>query len=309
MNDRKIIIILGPTAVGKTDLSIEVAEEIGAEIISADSRYLYRGMNIGTAKPDKHQLERVPHHLIDVASIEENWSLAQFKEAALESIEKTFRKGKLPILVGGTGQYIRSIIEGWDIPKKAPDEKMRSALIGWAERIGEKSLHEKLMMIDPVAAEKIDYRNLRRTIRALEVILHTGRKFSSQRDKKPLSFQYKMIGLVRPRKELYERIDQRIDQMMASGFIGEVESLLKKGYSLGNPPMSAIGYKEIIQYLKNDLTYEECINDIRRRTRQFVRRQANWFKETDERIRWFDASTVNKGETISFIMDKSGWIK
>ena len=175
--------IVGPTAVGKTEYAIELAEALNGEIISADSRYFYRGMDIGTAKPDAAQLARVNHYLIDVADIKENWSLALYQRAANAAIEEINAKGKLPFLVGGTGQFIRAIIEGWRIPAKAADPVIRKVLETWIENVGAEEAHRKLSLIDPDAAELIDFRNKRRTIRAFEVIFHTGRKFSEQRNK------------------------------------------------------------------------------------------------------------------------------
>ena len=185
---RPLVIIVGPTAVGKTDLAVEVAARLNGEIISADSRYLYKGMDIGTAKPKVEQLNRAKHYLIDVANIEENWSLAVYKEKALSTFEKVWEKSQLPILVGGTGQYIRSIIEGWQIPERQPNVRLRQTLKRIAEKDGKEILHQKLGIIDPQAATWIDYRNLRRVIRALEVSLTTGKKFSEQRSKEEIDF-------------------------------------------------------------------------------------------------------------------------
>lgn len=306
-NNRRVAFIVGPTAVGKTDLSIEIAQELNAEVISADSRYLYKKMDIGTAKPHQSEMKRIPHHLIDIAEIQENWSLAQYKKKTIETMEDIFSRGKFPLIVGGSGQYIRALIEGWDIPEKAPNLEMRDVLTGWAEKIGKEAIYNKLEIIDPDAAGYIDYRNLRRTIRALEVIFHTGYKFSTQRDSKPLDFSYKIAGLARPREELYKRIDQRIEKMMASGFIEEVSELLEDGYTLNNPPMSAIGYKEVTLFLKGEISLEECILAMKRKTRQFVRRQANWFKDTDDRIKWFDATVDCKREITLFLKEDDGW--
>jgi tRNA dimethylallyltransferase len=305
---KRLVIIVGPTAVGKTDYAIELAEELKSEIISADSRYFYRGMDIGTAKPDKAQLARVNHYLIDVADIKENWSLAIYQRAVNSAFEEIIAKGKLPFLVGGTGQYIRAIIEGWQIPTKAPDQKVRHALEKWINKVGSEEIHRKLSLIDPDAADQIDFRNKRRTIRALEVIFHTGRKFSEQRKKRPIDFEYKIVGLNRDRSELYERIDKRIEDMFASGFVKEVQKLLSKGYSIQDPPMSAIGYQEVIQYIEGTMDLQECIERIKKRSHEFVRRQANWFKSTDNRITWFDITVDRKNEIISFIESEEGWI-
>lgn len=308
LSNKKLVVIVGPTAVGKTDYAIELAEELNGEIISADSRYFYRGMDIGTAKPDAVQLARVNHYLINVADIKENWSLAVFQKAVNSAIEQIIAKGKLPFIVGGTGQYIRAVIEGWQIPVKAPDLDIRNALEHWIEKLGAEEVHRKLSIIDPAAAAQIDFRNSRRTIRALEVIFHTGRQFSEQRKKGAIDFVYKIVGLNRERSELYARIDKRINEMFASGFVNEVRALLSKGYSLQDPPMSAIGYREVIQFIEGSIDLEDCIDQIKKRSHEFVRRQANWFKSTDERIKWFDVTIDRKKEIITFIKSQEGWI-
>ena len=306
--NKKLIVIVGPTAVGKTDYAIDLAEELNGEIISADSRYFYRGMDIGTAKPDAAQLARVKHYLIDVADINEIWSLAVYQRAVNSAIEEIISKGKLPFLVGGTGQYIRAIIEGWQIPAKAPGPEIRKALETWIIKLGAEEVHKKLSLIDPCAAKQIDFRNKRRTIRALEVIFHTGRKFSDQRKKGSIDFMYKIVGLNRDRRDLYERIDKRIEEMFNRKFVNEVEVLLKKGYSSQDPPMSAIGYHEVIQFIEGSIDLRECIDQIKKRSHEFVRRQANWFKSTDQRINWFDVTMDRKKEIITFIKSQEGWI-
>ena len=307
-NNKKLVVIVGPTAVGKTELAIELAEALNAEIISADSRYFYQGMDIGTAKPDADQMARVRHYLINVADIKENWSLAVYQRSVKEAMEEIISKGKLPFLVGGTGQYIRAIIEGWQIPAKSPDPDLRNVLEIMSHRLGAEELHKKLSIIDPAAAKNIDFRNKRRTIRALEVIFHTGWKFSDQRKKGSLDFVYKIVGLIRDRSQLYDRIDKRIDEMFKRGFIPEVGALLDQGYSIKDPPISAIGYLEVIQYIEGSMELQECIDRIKKRSHDFVRKQANWFKSTDVRINWFDVSTNRKNEIIAFIKSPDGWM-
>lgn len=282
-----LIAIVGPTAVGKTEISIELAEHFAGEIISADSRLLYRGMDIGTAKPSAEDQKRVPHHLMDVADPDQVWSLANYQRAANEVIGEIHRRGKPPFLVGGTGQYVRAVIEGWQIPAVKPDLRLRHALHNWADELGALGLYERLRAIDPRAAAKMEPSNLRRSIRALEVIFHTGETFSSQQGRSGTLYRVLIMGLNRPRPELYARIDARIENMVANGLVEEVQGLLDKGYSPDLPPLSAIGYRQIIDYLQGDITLEEGINQIKRSTRQFVRRQANWFKTTDPEIHWF----------------------
>lgn len=285
-----ITVIVGPTAVGKTAFSIAFAKLIQAEIVSADSRYFYRGMNIGTAKPTAEEMQGIPHHLIDVAEPDQTWSLALFQQKAHAAILDIHQRGKNVLVVGGTGQYIRAVLEGWRPPELTPDLPMRKALEAWAAAIGPEDLHRKLSCIDPAAAAKIDYQNVRRTIRAFEVIFTSGQLFSEQRKQIDSPYQPLVIGLTRPRAELYERIDRRIDQMFEDGFVTEVRELLDRGFSPDLPSMSAIGYREVSAYLRQEISLEEAVLQIRRGTRNYVRRQANWFKQSDPQIHWYDLS-------------------
>ena len=293
-----LLVVVGPTAVGKTDLAIRLAECLQGEIISADSRYFYIGMDIGTAKPTPDDLARVPHHLINVTTPDHPWSLADFQARAAAAVEEIHRNGRLPVLVGGTGQYIRAVTESWEVPELAPDEKLRQVLTTWGNQIGAKNLHERLKILDPEAADRMDPGNLRRIVRALEVIFSTGRSFSNQRKQGEQEYRILTIGLRRPRPELYIRIDQRIDAMIAGGLVQEVKNLLARGYAPDLPAMSAIGYRQVVDYLEGRLTLEEAVMLIRRSTRQFVRRQGNWFKETDETIHWFDMTPDPLGAIV-----------
>lgn len=297
-----LIVIVGPTAVGKTDLALRLAASLQGEIVSADSRLFYRGMDIGTAKPSRDELERVPHHLIDVADPDETWSLGLFQQRAREAIETIHARGRLSFLVGGTGQYIRAITQGWSPPEVLPDPRMRSALEVLAEKNGGDWLHARLAHLDPEAAVLIDPRNLRRTVRALEVILTTGHPFSRQRGQGTSLYEVIMIGLTRPRPDLYSRIDARIETMFAAGLLDEVRLLLARGYSPQLPSMSGIGYRECCRVLQGSLTEAEARLLMRRATRAFVRRQSNWFRPGDPSIHWFDAGAPDILEkTISTI--------
>jgi tRNA dimethylallyltransferase len=286
---KKLILIIGPTAVGKTELAIQLAERLNGEVISADSRLFYRGMDIGTAKPSHEEMARVPHHLIDIANPDETISLAIFQQKAKDIITDIHARGKLPFLVGGTGQYVRAVTQGWTPPEVTQNTRMRAEFerIAALEDKGGDWLHDKLRLLDPIAAENIDARNVRRTIRALEVIFTTGRKFSEQRKQIETPYQLISIGLIRPREELYHRVDTRIDLMFTCGLVDEVKDLLSKGYSSTLPSMSAIGYRECISVVKDLLTEDQAKVEMRRLTRIFVRRQANWFKESDPNIKWF----------------------
>jgi tRNA dimethylallyltransferase len=287
MSKPPLVLIVGPTAVGKTEIAIELAERLNGEIVSADSRLFYRGMDIGTAKPTPEEMERVPHHLIDIADPDQVLSLAVFQQKATEAIAAIHTRNKLPLLVGGAGQYVRAVTQAWTPPEVQPDENLRAELEQQKEENGIYWLHDKLKQLDPDAAATIDARNYRRTIRALEVVLATGRKFSEQRGQGVSPYHLITIGLTRPRPELYERVDQRIEMMFANGLLDEVHALLAKGYSPSLPTMSAIGYRECIRVLQGEINQEQAKTEIRRATRVFVRRQANWFKESDPNISWF----------------------
>jgi tRNA dimethylallyltransferase len=295
-----LILLVGPTAVGKTDVAIQLAERINGEIVSADSRLFYRGMDIGTAKPTRQEQARVPHHLIDIANPDEILSLAVFQKMATDVIADIHARGKLPLLVGGTGQYVRAVTEGWSPPEVKPDEKIRDELgrIASRDEKGRDFLYDKLKALDPEAAQKVDPRNVRRTIRALEVIMTTGRKFSEQRGQSESPYHLITIGLTRPRLELYARIDARIEAMFANGLLDEVKGLLAKGYSSELPTMSAIGYRECVSVIEGNSSVEQAKVEMRRATRIFVRRQSNWFKESDPNIHWFYAGEKDVTDKI-----------
>jgi tRNA dimethylallyltransferase len=301
-----LVVILGPTAVGKTEVAVQLAERLNGEIVSADSRLFYWGMDIGTAKPSREDQQRVPHHLIDVTDPRQAWSLADFQQAARKEIAGIHARGRLPFLVGGTGQYLRAVIEDWRVPRAAPKDQLRAVLEAWAHEIGPAALHTRLASIDPQAAAQIDFRNLRRTVRALEVIFSTGKLFSEQRVRGASRYRLLLLGLQRPREELYARIDARIEAMFAAGFVEEVQRLLQAGYPPELPTLSAIGYAETIEYLQGRLSLEQVKAQMRRRTRQFVRRQANWFKPDAPSIHWFDA-----GPGIALQMEQIilSWLK
>lgn len=296
-----VILIVGPTAVGKTELAIHLTEKMQGEIVSVDSRLFYRGMDIGTAKPSKAEMARVPHHLIDIVNPDETLSLAVFQQMAQEIIAGIHERGRLPFLVGGTGQYIRAVTQGWSPPEVTPNARMRDELERLNKEKGNQWLHDKLKILDPEASQAIDLRNVRRTIRALEVIFTTGHRFSEQRGSGDSPYQLITIGLTRPREELYQRVDERIDKMFADGLVDEVKGLLEQGYSPTLPSMSAIGYRECVSVAKGSMTVEQAKVEMRRSTRVFVRRQSNWFKESDASIHWFHPEReklLNEIETL-----------
>lgn len=293
-----LVVIVGPTAVGKTEISIQLAGGLDGEIVSADSRLFYRGMDIGTAKPTPEELRRAPHHLIDVADPRTIWSLALFQQAAASAINAIHARGHLPMLVGGTGQYIHAVTHGWTPPVTGPDTRLRVELQAAAKQKGYLALYEELQTLDPVAAGKIDPRNLRRTIRALEVIRLTGKKFSDQSGKTDSLYRLLTIGLTRPRLELYARVDARIESMFAAGLLDEVQRLLDSGCSPDLPTMSAIGYRECVNVLAGRMDVEQAKLEMRRLTRIFVRRQANWFKLDDPSIHWFEVGSAGVVQEI-----------
>lgn len=288
MKDKRIIVIVGPTASGKTGIAIQLATELDGEIISADSRQFYQKMNIGTAKPTNIEMLMVRHHLINVADPAVPWSLAKFLVAAWECIRDIQSRAKTPFIVGGTGQYIWGLIEGWKIPSQPVNETLRKEIQDWAVELGPEGIHSVLSRLDPRAASFIQYENVRRTIRALEVIYGTGMRFSDQRLKNPPKEQFLILGIHWDRAELYRRVDSRIEVMLNTGLVEEVCQLLDLGLDPETSAMSAIGYREIVGYLQGNYDLDEAVTLIKRNTRQYIRRQANWFKIIDQRIRWFE---------------------
>jgi tRNA dimethylallyltransferase len=296
-----LLTIVGPTAVGKTALSLHLAEALDGEIVSADSRLFYRGMDIGTAKPTAEDRARVPHHLIDIAGPDEAVGLAEFHEQAYVAIDDILTRGKLPLLVGGTGQYVRAVIEGWCVPRVSPDADLRAELEAEAEREGHEALHGQLIQLDPAAAEKIDPRNVRRVIRALEVCIITGRPISEQQGKRPPPYRIKQIGLKMERAALYARADARIEAMMAAGLEEEVRRLVDVGYGWDLPAVSGLGYVQFKPYFEGEATLEEIVEEIKRATRRFIRHQYNWFRPSDSAIQWFDAAETSPAAIESIV--------
>jgi len=286
----RIAAIVGATGAGKSDLAIHVAESLQGEVVSIDSRLIYRGMDIGTAKPTVADRARVPHHLIDVAEPDETWSVARFQYAVSALIPEIVARHRLPILVGGTGQYMRAILQGWTPAPRPADRRIRARLEAEVVEGRGEELIERLRRVDPSSADTIDLRNPRRVIRALEIYEATGAPASQQRGRRPTPFRAICVGLSLPRPELYARIDARIDRMIESGLVDEVRGLLAQGSLRSSPAMSAIGYREIASHLAGETTLEEAVRRIRQATRRFVRRQANWFRASDPSIRWFTPS-------------------
>jgi tRNA dimethylallyltransferase len=273
-----LLAIVGPTGVGKTALSIALAQVLGGEIVSADSRQVYRLMDIGTAKPTAEERAAVPHHLIDVADPGDDFSLAVYQDLAYQAIDGIAARGRLPLLVGGTGQYLAAVLEGWQIPRVAPQPGLRARLEREAAEQGAAALHTRLARADPGAATSIQPANVRRVIRALEVYEMTGRPISEQQAKRPPPYRARTLWLSLPADTLYARIDARVDAMIAAGLVAEVRGLLARGYGWDLPSMSGLGYREFQPYFAGAATLEQAIERLKFDTHAFARRQPNWFR-------------------------------
>lgn len=289
-NEPPLLVIVGPTAAGKTAIAVQLAEELDGEIVSADSRQLYAGMDIGTASPTPAEQARAAHHIIDVLQPNERMTLAEFQDSAYDVINDVLARDKLPILAGGTGLYVRAVVEGYGIPRVAPDEELRARLRSEVEEHGSEHLYARLEAVDPEAAEKIHPNNVRRVIRALEVYEKSGFPISELQRKVPPPYDILQIGLTRDREQLYERVDLRIQQMLDAGLIDEVRRLLGAGYTPENSEaMTGLGYQETVAYLRGDIESEEALaRTIGKNTRDFIRHQYGWFRLNDPDIHWFD---------------------
>lgn len=306
-NDNNLLILLGPTGVGKTDISIKLVQKIpNIEIISADSMQIYKYMDIGTAKPDKTILKSIKHHMIDIIEPSENFDVIQYSKLTVKIILDIFKRGKIPILMGGSGLYISSIINPLFIGP-AKNIEYRKILEEEAKIHGKKYLHEKLSKIDPVSASKIEPNDLRRIIRALEVYKSTG-KTISYLQKKALNenpkFKYHIIGLKRSRESLYRRINLRVDKMIKGGFIEEARMLKKMGYKEDLNSMQGLGYKQVNKYFNGIYSQEEAIDLIKIETRHYAKRQMTWFNNKIKNIEWIDLDEYDEDEIISKIKDK-----
>ena len=302
MGKEKIVAIVGPTGVGKSELGIFLGERLDGEIINFDSIQFYKELNIGTAKPDKEERKKVPHHLYDLLELDEEFNAAKFVEIADSLIKEIWKRGKLPILIGGTGLYLRALEYGL-FPIEIPQE-IRKNIRNLAEK-NLFSLYEELKRLDPEYAKKISPKDKVRITRALEVIHTSGKPFSEFHKENPFfgkkRYNIIKIGLTLPRKELYKKINLRVIKMIEKGWIKEVETLLEKGYSPDLKPFKAIGYKYIIKYLQGKLSWEKAIELIQRDTRRYAKRQLTWFKKEPE-IYWF--SPKEKEKIFAFIKDK-----
>ncbi len=287
MEQKPLIVLTGPTAVGKTKLSIALAKALDGEIISADSMQVYRQMDIGTAKIHPEEMQGVTHHLIDVLDPEEEFSVVRFQQMAKDAMQDIYARGRVPILVGGTGFYIQAVTNDIDFTETETDTAYREELMTFAETQGAHKLHERLRAVDPAAAEQIHENNVKRTVRALEFFYQTGQPISEHNEEQkahssPYDLYY--FVLTAPRELLYRRIDERVDQMMEDGLLAEVTALKEKGYARELVSMQGLGYKEIFAYFDSETTLEEAVNIIKRDTRHFAKRQLTWFKREKEVI-------------------------
>lgn len=285
---KPFLVIIGPTAVGKSRLALNLAQNLGGEIVNADSRQVYKYMDIGTAKPSDAERKLVDHHLLDIRLPDEGFNLASFLQLSSTIIRKIHERGRLPILVGGSGQYIWGLLEGWQIPRIEPDVTLRSELEKQLENSGVESLHNYLQQIDPISSALVDSKNQRRVIRAIEKALYRQNNDNIADLKHPLKTPHLIIGLTLGRKELYERIDSRVDDMMNRGFREEVEMLINKGYTTSLSSMSSVGYQELAENITDGRDLDDVVQRIKYRTHKIVRKQYSWFRLRDPRINWLD---------------------
>jgi len=292
-----LVFIVGATATGKSELSLQLAEQLKGEIVNADSMQLYRGMDIGTAKLSPQERRGIPHHLIDVLDVNQDASVAEYQGWARSKVDELLGSGKSVIVVGGTGLYVKAILDELNFPDTEPE--VRARLSEEADRIGGDALHERLGKLDPAAAAAIPKENLRRVVRALEVIEITGKPFTANLPRAGASYypDAKQYGLVMDRDDLKERIDRRVDLMWSEGFVGEVRALIEKGITTGKTAKAALGYNQIISFLEGRISESEAKQETKRATRAYARRQETWFSR-DARIKWLKGGTKERLDAI-----------
>lgn len=305
---RPLVILTGPTAVGKTNASIGLAKKIGGAIISADSMQVYRHMDIGSAKITKEEMEGIPHYLIDILEPEEEFHVAKFQNLAKEAMETIYSKGKIPILTGGTGFYIQAVVKDIDFSENAEQSGVRKELEKMAEEKGAAYLHRLLCDVDPESGQKIHANNVKRVIRALEYYQLTGENISLHNEREaekesPYNFAYFVLNDIRER--LYQRIDQRVDQMLEAGLAEEVRQLAARGCTKDMVSMQGLGYKEMLSWLLGEYSYEEAVYILKRDTRHFAKRQITWFKREKEVI-WVNKNEFDYDDSkiLKYILDK-----
>ena len=297
-SSQPLIVLLGPTAVGKTELSLRLCEQFGGEIVGADSRQIYRGMEIGTALVTPEDRARVPHHLVDFCAPDEILTVAQYQDMAYAAIAGIHRRGAVPFLVGGTVLYVRAIVEGLRIPDAPPNPALRSKLEAVLAREGRDALFQQLLQLDPATAAVIDAKNPRRVMRALEIVMTTGRSKVELEGACPPPYGVLMIGLDRPRADLYDRIDRRVDEMIELGLVEETRQLLGAGYRSLLPSMTSLGYREMTAYLQGDLSLAEAVARIKTETHRYVRHQYAWFRRMTG-VHWYDMQDAGSPRRIT----------
>lgn len=290
----KLLVLIGPTAVGKTKLSILLAKVFDGEIISGDSMQIYKGMDIGTAKITREEMEGIPHHLIDIRRPDESFSVAEFQKLVREKIIEISSRGKLPMIVGGTGLYIQSVIMDYQFQEMPSDEEFRRGLEEKAERVGKEALFEELKAADPASAAILHPNNLRRVIRALEVFHCTGKRMSELQEQQTneLLYETALIGLTMEREQLYERINLRVDEMLKTGLLKEARGLYQSGLK-GSQAVQAIGYKELFEYFDGNINFEEAVEQLKQNSRRYAKRQLTWFRNKMD-VEWFDMTNVKQ---------------
>ncbi|MDR1616042.1 MAG: tRNA (adenosine(37)-N6)-dimethylallyltransferase MiaA [Syntrophomonadaceae bacterium] len=293
----KLLAVVGPTATGKSYLAVDIAEKLNGEIISCDSMQIYKGLDIGSGKLTPEERKNVLHHMLDIADIGENYSVAQFAEAARQLIEEINSRGKIPVLAGGTGLYYQAVVDNYEFFSL---EKKKDVRHKWEKIISDKGLDDvyaELLKTDPDYASKISAKDKKRIVRALEVYELTGKPFSKQRKKTDMNYDLLAIGLNAERRELYERINRRVDRMLEQGLLDEVLALMERGYDLENNAMHALGYKQALYYCKGLAGYEETVAAVKKETRNYAKRQLTWFKK-DKRIQWINVDNSDDRESI-----------
>lgn len=294
-----LVVIVGPTAAGKSTLALEVAVRLGGELINADATALYRYLDIGSAKPDAAALGRAPHHLLDVADPHETLTVVEYQRLAYGAIDDVLARGHLPILVGGSGLYVRAVVEGYSFPVLAPRQELRRELQEVARSRGAGELYRRLEDVDPRAAEQIHPNNVRRVVRALEVYYTTGTPISHFWDGRDVRYRPLQVGLRRPREVLYRRIDERVRNMVDRGLVDEVRGILERGVPASSPALLAIGYKELVAYLEGQVDLATAMAAMARATRKLARLQmTSWFRHDDPAITWFDAMEPGCPEAV-----------
>ena len=296
-----LFLLIGPTGIGKTEVSINLAEELDGEIISADSMQIYKYMNVGTAKIMKEEMRGIPHYLIDEVYPDEEFTVSDFKESAIKHINDIHNRGKFPMVVGGTGLYVNSLVYDLKFTQVPPNYKFRERYEFIADKYGNEFIYEELKNIDSSSAKRIHVNDRKRIIRALEIYHETDEPMSTYyKDFRAYNedFHVIMVGLTMKREDLYSKINYRVDNMIDNGLIQEVENLLNMGYTENLNSLQALGYKEIISYIKGDLSIDEAIDLIKKNTRKFAKRQLTWFRR-DNRIKWIDLNSFNNKDEVA----------